>query len=141
MPQVVQGFAMAFFMIPLTGITLSAVPPEEVASAAGLQNFLRTMAIAISTSLVLTIWGDSQRVARSEIASKLQPDDVQRSLASAGFGIEQSRQMISNMVEQEAVTLAIDHIFLIAAFVLFFAAAVVWLSPRAKDAVDTSAAH
>jgi DHA2 family multidrug resistance protein len=132
LPQLLQGFGMAFFMIPLTNITLSSVPPEETASAAGLQNFVRTVALAIATSLVLTIWGNAQRVARSEIASKLQPDDVQRLLANSGMGVEQSRQMISNIVEQEAVAVAIDHTFLITAFVLFLAACVIWLSPKPK---------
>jgi DHA2 family multidrug resistance protein len=34
-----------------------------------------------------------------------------------------------------------NHIFLIAAAVLFFAAAVVWLAPKPQGKVDTSAAH
>ena len=140
-PQIFQGFAMGFFMIPLTTITLGSVLPEETASAAGLQNFLRTMAVAIATSLVLTIWGDAQRVSRSEIVSKLQPDDVQGTLANAGMSAEQSRQMISNVVEQESIMLAVNHAFLITAIVLFIAVAVIWLSPRPKSNVDTSAAH
>ncbi|HEX7822117.1 MAG TPA: DHA2 family efflux MFS transporter permease subunit [Sphingobium sp.] len=141
MPQVLQGFAMAFFMIPLTSITLTAVEPHETASAAGLQNFLRTMAVAISTSVILTVWGDSQRVARNEIVSKLQPDDVQHALSNAGVPLEQGRQMISGIVDQEAIAMAIDHSFLLTAIVLFFAAAVIWLSPRPKGQVDMSAVH
>ncbi|MBB5685441.1 DHA2 family efflux MFS transporter permease subunit [Sphingobium boeckii] len=140
-PQIVQGFAMGFFMIPLTSITLGAVRPEETASAAGLQNFLRTMAIAVSTSLALSVWGDAQRVSRNELAAKLQPDDVQRTLTNAGMSMDQSRQVISNLVEQEAIMLAVNHTFLIAALVLFVAAAIVWLSPRARPNVDISAAH
>ncbi|MDI1295597.1 MAG: DHA2 family efflux MFS transporter permease subunit, partial [bacterium] len=88
-PQFIQGFAMPFFMIPLTTLTLGSVRPDETASAAGLQNFLRTMAIAIATSLVLTGWGDAQRVSRNELASVLQPGDTQASLANAGFSAEQ----------------------------------------------------
>lgn len=141
LPQFIQGFAMPFFMIPLTTLTLGSVNPDETASAAGLQNFLRTMAIAISTSLVLTIWGDSQRVSRNELASVLQPADTQAALANAGFPMEQARQVISNLVEQEAVAVAVDHVFLLSAIVLFFAAALVWLAPKPVGKVDTSAAH
>jgi DHA2 family multidrug resistance protein len=132
MPQILQGFGMSFFIIPLTSVTLSAVRPDEVASAAGLQNFLRTMAIAVSTSLALTVWEDSQRVSRSELVSKIQPDDALRSLSSAGMSFEQARQAISNTVEEQAVMLAVDHTFWITACVLFFAAALVWVSPRPK---------
>lgn len=140
-PQIIQGFALPFFMIPLTTITLAAVPPEETASAAGLQNFLRTMAVAISTSLVLTIWGDAQRVARTDIVSRLQPDDAQGKLTGMGLSADQSRAMISNIVDQESIVMAINHTFWIAAFVLFCAAALIWLTPKVRAPVDTSAAH
>jgi len=38
MPQILQGLAMPFFMVPLTQASLSSVEPHETASAAGLQN-------------------------------------------------------------------------------------------------------
>lgn len=140
-PQFVQGFALPFFFIPLTTLSLGSVLPHETASAAGLQNFLRTMAVAIATSLVLTQWGDAQRVSRSEIAGSIQPDETQSILSSMGMNPDQVRQTISNLVEQEAIVIAIDHVFFLSAIVLFFAAAIVWLAPKPTGPVDTSAAH
>ncbi len=140
-PQFIQGFAMPFFMIPLTTLTLGSVLPSETASAAGLQNFLRTMAIAIATSLTLTGWSDAQRVSRNDLAEVLQPADAQAALQGAGFSTEQIRQTISNMVEQEAIVIAVDHIFFISAVVMFIGALLVWLAPRPSGPVDTSAAH
>ncbi|MDR2856285.1 MAG: DHA2 family efflux MFS transporter permease subunit [Novosphingobium sp.] len=130
LPQILQGFAMSFFIIPLTSVSLSMVKPEEVPSAAGLQNFLRTMAIAVSTSLVLTLWDNAQRVSRSELVSSLRPDETMHKLSNAGMTFEQGRQTISGIVEQEAIMLAVDYTFWVTACVLFLAAAVVWLSPR-----------
>ncbi len=141
MPQVVQGFAMPFFMIPLTTLTLSSVLPSETASAAGMQNFLRTMATAISTSIALTAWGDGQRVSHSEMAAVLQPDGVQAQLGANGFSLEQTRQIINNIVDQEATVIAMNHVFFIAAILLFVAAMLVWLAPKPTGKVDTSAAH
>ncbi|MCP1468424.1 DHA2 family multidrug resistance protein [Sphingobium sp. OAS761] len=141
LPQFIQGFAMPFFIIPLTTLTLGSVLPSETASAAGLQNFLRTMAIAIATSLVLTGWGDAQRVARNEIVGALQPDDAQRTLQSMGMGAGQVRQVISNIVEGESTAVAVDYVFFISAIVMFVAAMLVWLAPRPRADVDTSAAH
>ncbi len=141
MPQILQGFAMSFFMIPLTAVTLTSVLPHETASAAGLQNFLRTMAIAVATSLVLTVWGDSQRVAQNELASTIQPADAQATLAQAGLPAEQARQVIGSIVENQAVMMAINHTFWITAVVLFIAAAVVWIAPRPKQPTDLPAAH
>lgn len=132
MPQFIQGFGMSFIMIPLTGLTLSAVEPHETASAAGLQNFLRTFAIAISTSLVLTSWGDSQRVSHNELAGALQPDDVQARLDTLGMSAEQSRQMIGNLVDQQATIVALDHTFQLCAVVLAIVFAIIWMSPKPK---------
>ena len=140
-PQFVQGFALPFFFIPLTTLTLGSVLPSETASAAGLQNFVRTMATAIATSLVLTEWGDSQRVSRNEMAAVLQPEQTQSLLSGIGLSPEQARQMISNLVEQEAVVIAVDHVFFLSAIILFAAAVIVWIAPRPRANVDTSAAH
>ncbi|BAV64852.1 DHA2 family efflux MFS transporter permease subunit [Sphingobium cloacae] len=140
-PQIFQGFAMPFFMIPLTTLTLSAVRPSETASAAGMQNFLRTMAIAISTSVVLTAWGDGQRVSRNEMASVLQAGDTQAQLSASGMSAEQIRQFISSIVDREATVIAMDYVFFISMILLFVAAAMVWLAPKPTGKVDTSAAH
>jgi DHA2 family multidrug resistance protein len=99
------------------------------------------MATAIATSLVLTSWGDAQRVSRNELAGALQPDATQSLLSSIGLGTEQARQLISNLVEQEAIVIAVDHVFFISGIVLFVAAAIVWIAPRPTGPVDTSAAH
>ncbi|NML09697.1 DHA2 family efflux MFS transporter permease subunit [Sphingobium sp. AR-3-1] len=140
-PQFVQGFALPFFFIPLTTLTLGSVLPSETASAAGLQNFVRTMATAIATSLVLTSWGDAQRVSRNDMAGVLQPEQTQSLLSSLGFSPEQARQTISNLVEQEAIVMAVDHIFFLSAMILFAAAVIVWIAPKPRSDVDTSAAH
>src|SRR3546814_10478507 len=92
LPQLVQGFGMPLFMIPLTTLTLGSVRPEETASAAGMQNFLRTLAIAISTSIVLTGWGDGQRVSRNEMVGTLHPAATLADLTSRGFTQEQDRK-------------------------------------------------
>ena len=140
MPQIVQGFAMPFFMIPLTTLTLGSVRPEEMASAAGMQSFLRTLAVAISTSIVLTGWGNGQRTARNEMVSALDPG-VGSQLAGSGLSPEQTPQMIANLVDQQAAILSMNHVFFVAALVLFLAGALVWFAPKPTGQVDMSAAH
>jgi MFS transporter, DHA2 family, multidrug resistance protein len=103
-----------------------------VATATGIQNFIRTLFVGISTATALTIWGNTQQEARSELASKLQPEGTMATLTDQGFTTEQARGMISDMVEREAVVMAVDYIFLLSAAVFFICATVVWLAPRPK---------
>jgi DHA2 family multidrug resistance protein len=128
-PMFMQGLGIPFMMIPLTSMALSSVEPKETASAAGLQNFVRTMSIAIATSVVLTIWGNAQTTMRSNLVSELQPGDIQAKLHGLGLNGPQSLAYLSQMVEKEAITLAVNHVFLIAAAVLFLSSAFVWITP------------
>ena len=131
-PQYIQGLGMAFFMMPLSMITINSVPPEEMATATGLQNFVRTLSIGIFTALALTIWGDSQQAARSEMVGNLQPGDAMRTMTEAGMTQQQAAGYISHLIDREAVTMAMDHLMLITAAIFFVSAAVIWLAPRPK---------
>jgi len=141
-PQLFQGFGMPFLMMPVTILALNSVLPSETASAAGMQSFLRTIAIAVSTSMVLTVWSDDQRVARNEIVSNLQPDQISGPLGNAGFSMEQIRQVTAQIVDSQAAAQAMNHVFGITAVLLFLTAIFVLLAPRPSSRpVDTSAAH
>ncbi|MFA7603145.1 MAG: DHA2 family efflux MFS transporter permease subunit [Novosphingobium sp.] len=129
-PQLIQGFGMSFFMLPLTTISLGSVLPEETASATGIQNFVRTLAIGVATALVLTLQGNVEQEAHTELAGKLQPDETLAKLTGAGFSEREATQVIANLVGREATTLAVDHIFLVTAAVFFLCALVVWFAPK-----------
>ena len=58
LPLMLMGLGLPFFFIPLTGLALASVETHEMASAAGLMNFLRTLSGAFATSLITTVWDD-----------------------------------------------------------------------------------
>ena len=135
LPQILQGFAVPFFFIPLSNMALASVLPQEMASAAGLMNFLRTMAGAIGASIAVTLWDDHSKVARSEMAGSLHVDEVQNILLQRGMSPESSLGYISSLVDKEASTLSANHVFLILALVFIFAALIIWLCPKPKNGV------
>jgi len=141
LPQMLQGIGMPFFFIPLTTIALGAVEPEETASAAGVMSFLRTLAGAVGTSVATTMFANSAVVSRSEIVASLHADATSRALQDSGFSLDQVRGVLSQVVDQESMALAANHIFLLSAIIFAFAAMVIWLSPRPLRAVEASAAH
>lgn len=130
LPQLIMGFGMPFFFVTATSMSLSAVPPKELASAAGLQNFLRIMAVAVSTSIVMTYWNDQARVYGSDLAGKLNPDTPDGMVA--GFPVEQSRALMAQLVDREALTIATDKVFLLAGLMMWLIAIFVWLAPKPK---------
>jgi DHA2 family multidrug resistance protein len=142
LPQLIQGAGMPFFFIPLTTIALGAVDEEETASAAGVMNFLRTMAGAVAVAISTTLWYDGAQEKRAALSGVLNgAQATMDSLIARGFTTDQARLMLSNLVDKESVALATGQTFMIAAFIFAAAASIIWFAPRPTRAVDTSAAH
>ena len=125
-----QGFGMPFFFISITAMVINSVDPKETASGAGLQAFLRTISVAVSTSLVLTYWSNQQRVVHNEIADRLNPTAAADALRGIGIGPEGISGYINALVDQQAITVALNNTSIVAAFCLFFSAVVLWIGPK-----------
>jgi DHA2 family multidrug resistance protein len=141
-PQLVQGAGMPFFFVPLTTLALGAVKEDEVASAAGVMNFLRTMSGAVGTAIVTTMWYDGAQSKRAQLSGVLNgASSTMQSLQAHGFTVEQSRQFLSNVVDGQSTALATGSVFVTAAITFAAAASIVWLAPRPKHAVAAGHAH
>lgn len=142
LPQLIQGAGMPFFFIPLTNLALGAVDEEETASAAGVMNFLRTMSGAIGTAVVTTMWYDGAQEKRAGLSGVMNgADATMQSLQHHGYSVEQSRQVISQMVDSQSTALATGSVFVTLAVVFAASAAIIWLAPRPKHAVAAGHAH
>lgn len=142
LPQLIQGAGMPFFFIPLNTLALGAVNEEETASAAGVMNFLRTMAGAVAVAISTTLWYDAAQYKRSELSGVFHgAQGAMDRLAARGFSSEQARMIVSQMVDKESVALATGQTFVMAAVIFAAAALIIWLAPRPTRAVNTSAAH
>ncbi|WP_404480456.1 DHA2 family efflux MFS transporter permease subunit [Novosphingobium sp. BL-52-GroH] len=141
-PQLIQGAGVSLFMVPLTTISLSAVRPEETASAAGIANFGRTLATAIATALVTTLWTDLSTADRAEMVGTLNGEHgVSTALQNSGLSASQASGMIEQLVAQQGLALGTIHIFQISAVALFIAACTIWLAPRPPRNAKPVAGH
>ena len=140
LPQAVMGLGMPFMFITTTTVALSSVPPQLAASAAGLQNFMRIIGMAASTSIAITYWDNQARAAGSDLAGKLNGGPTQTTLAQAGLNADQARVFIAQLVDKEALTLATDKVFMVAGLAMWAIALFVWLAPRPKS-LTASAGH
>lgn len=118
LPVIFQGMAMPLFFIPLSMMALSSVNKEDVATAAGLMNFIRTISAAISTSLVTTIWERFANVARSGIVSNLDNSE------------NIPLQYLEMMVDSQSIMLSTNKIFLIISLIFLSSIFIIWLAPK-----------
>jgi DHA2 family multidrug resistance protein len=141
MPQFLQGAGMPFFFIPITALALGAVDPKELESAAGLMSFVRTLSGAVGTALVATYWDDQTRIARNDLAGKLNSGDVTTTLQNQGFDLPSIRGIVDQLVNGEATAIATNHVFLMSAALFFVAAMLIWAAPKPARQIEPGAAH
>jgi DHA2 family multidrug resistance protein len=115
---------------------LGSVRPDQTASAAGLQNFSRTLAGAFATSLATTFWEHEARRTHADLAGL-----VHALPQGTGLTAEQGRLVLERLVQTESVTLATNIVFWGCGIVFACAAGLVWLAPRPRSGVDLGAAH
>ena len=126
LPQFLQGFGMPFFFVGTTTLALGSVLPQETASAAGIQNFMRTLSGAFATSISATLWDRETKYAHAELVGRVHPTAAMLQQGMVG------RMTLERMVTTEATTLATNTVFLGCAGILAFAACFIWLAPRPK---------
>lgn len=140
-PHLLQGMGMPFFFVGLTALALSSVPMKDQTSAAGLMSFLRTLSGAIGTAIATTAWDIESRISRSELVSSLNDTVGSMDLMQhAGLTLEQARAAIDRMVEAQAATIGVLHLFMASAVVFIIAAIAVWFAPLPKH-VSMGAVH
>jgi len=149
-PTIIQGAAMAMFFIPLTTLILAGIPPQRMAAAAGLSNFVRITAGAMGTSISTTIWENRATLhhahlveARAQLGDPLVSETVQQ-LGQLGLSNAQSAGFLNRLMDQQAFTRAADDIFLASAFGFLLLIGTIWLTRRPAPhagATDAGGAH
>lgn len=142
MQLLAMGAGLSLFFIPLLTVALGNVDDNEVASAAGLLNFTRTLSGAFATSLTVTKWEDGIKYSYAELAEKLDKmGDISRSMLEPGMTLETMRSYLAHLTESQAVMLATNNLLTVMAGIFVIGAIIIWLSPRPTKVVDTSAVH
>jgi DHA2 family multidrug resistance protein len=140
MPQVAQGLAMPFFFIPLMTLAMAALEPREIASGAGLLNFVRTTAGAFATSLTTTAWTNSATTNRSNMVGNLNnADGLMDKITQTGMSHGQALSMLDSVVQSQAVMVATNHIFLIISVLMTISVAAIWFTPKVTGPVAGAA--
>jgi len=140
LPIFVMGVGMPMYYVPITGLAMGSVEEHEMASAAGLMNFVRTIAGAFATSLVTTFWQDRRYIAHDQLSSIVDPTGqlgviVQSLPASAGqFG----RELLDYAVQGQSLMLATNGLMMVIGVIFFISAFAIALAPKAARTVDAA---
>jgi MFS transporter, DHA2 family, multidrug resistance protein len=142
-PLILMGLGLPFFFVPLTALALGSVEEHETASAAGLQNFLRTLSGAVATSIVNTSWENDTSVKHAELVGLVDRDGTTtNALIASGMSPDAANSTVDNLLQGQAVMLATNHLMSMVVIAFVAAALIIWLAPKPARAVDmTQAGH
>lgn len=141
-PLLAMGLGLPFFFVPVTSLALASVEEHEVAGAAGLMNFLRTLSGAVATSIVTTSWESKTQVMHAELAGVMdRTGEVTHTLAAGGMTPDQTLQALDNLAQSQSVMLATNEIMAFVSLAFFLSAMLIWAAPKPTRAVQLGAAH
>jgi MFS transporter, DHA2 family, multidrug resistance protein len=146
LPRLIQGIGLPMFFLPLNQIVLSGIGPRDLASAAGLSNFIRTISGSIATAVSVYLWNRRTDYHHVVLSEHIRPDSpawaaMQQQLAHHGITGSASLQYADQLISQQASTMGVNDVFyvLTAAFICLIP--VVWFARPPFGAPGASSAH
>jgi MFS transporter, DHA2 family, multidrug resistance protein len=152
-PQFIQGFSLAMLFIPLTTITMSGIPRENMGNATSLFNLLRNLGGGIGIAGVTTLVARYQQRETNILGANITPYDPEtRALLSRlQHGLFRGPDTVASahrsfgalfgMVERQATILAYVNIFQLLGIIFLLMTPLVLLMRKPKRAVANVSAH
>jgi DHA2 family multidrug resistance protein len=146
MPRFIMGFGIALFFLPLNQIIMSGLAPADIASAAGLSNFVRTFSGSVSTAVCVFMWNDRSERHYANLTEHITPDSNawtadQAQLEQSGIHGDTAMAATSQVLNTQALTMGANDIFLMLACLFLVLIPIVWFARPPFRAVGTGGGH
>ncbi len=125
-PRIVLGFGLAMIFVPLTTVTLSAIPRHEMGNATGVFNLLRNIGGSVGIAAASTLLSRLSQFYQTVLVPHITPynplfqlriNQLKQALIAKGMSSTQANQtaleIVYGMVRKQATTLAYNRIFFI----------------------------
>jgi DHA2 family multidrug resistance protein len=137
------GLAMPFSWMPLMVVALVGLPPDKLASAAGIFNFIRMLASSMGTAVGVTLWDQRSTFHHSRLVESLSADSPQYQQATDLLAQRLSDEQavmaaLDRAVTVQARTLGMDDIFYLSAAVLVPLLLLAWFLPASAATAEES---
>ncbi len=146
LPRLFQGIGVPLFFLPLNQIVMSGVGPAELASAAGLSNFIRTISGSMSTAVSVYLWNTRTDYHHAVLTEHIRPDSaawtsLHAQLAHHGISGSAAAAYTDRLVTQQAMTLGVNDVFYLLAVAFLLLIPFVWYARPPFGAPGTGGAH
>jgi DHA2 family multidrug resistance protein len=153
-PQFFQGLAMGLVFVPLTTVTMSLIPREEMGNATSLFNLMRNLGGSVGIAVIATMLSRSTQrqynvlgvhVSGYDMNVNTVLDRLQAMFVARGMDLVSASRAayaaLSGMVSQQAVMVAFVSLFRILALVFAIVIPLVFLMRKPKSGKPAAPAH
>lgn len=134
-PRLVFGIGMPLFFIPLIAMSISGLPPERIAGASGLFNFMRMLAGGFGASVSVAIWDQRQALHDARLSAVAGvhgtfTNEAFNRLGELGLGARASLADLAHVISQQSFMLATNDFFWLSGWVFLGLLGLVWFAGR-----------
>lgn len=126
-----MGLGIVCFFLPVVTISLSGLPPERVAAASGLGNFMRNLGISFGTAITTWLWASHANASHAILMENVHDYNpllrqyLER-LHELGMRDDVALAHLEQLITNQAYTIATDHILTISATVMIALVPLIW---------------
>lgn len=126
------GIGLGIFFIPLNTITLSDIPPEELAGASGLYNFTRNIGNSFGTSLAINYWNNRISMHHQDIVSAINVGNpnFQSYINHFSFPLHMKLEMINELITQQSALMGVNDIIIGSGIMILLLIPLIFLARR-----------
>ena len=153
-PQLIQGVGMSLLFVPLTTVTMNAIPRERMGNATSLFNLMRNIGGSIGIAMTGTMLARQQQTVTSVLGSNVTLYDpaaramlartraaMMASGADPVTATNRAYGAIFGMVQQQATMVSFVSLFRLLGFVFVILIPLVLLMKRPRRGAEPIAAH
>lgn len=139
LPRLPWGLGIACFFIPLISLSFTGLHGSQIASASGLFNFMRLLALSFGTSISVTLWDRRATLHDYHLSANLTPyspltQQAMNHAQALGMTPEQGMGALAHTVARQAFMLATNDLFWISGWVFVALIGVIWIARRPQRA-------
>jgi DHA2 family multidrug resistance protein len=146
LPRFFQGLGLAFFFLPLNQILLSGLRPDELATASGLSNFIRTMSGSFATAITVWVWNRRTEYHHAVLSEHVRDAAsgwlaYRAQLAALGIEGQNAFDHVDALITQQALTMGVNDVFFALGCLYFLLIPFIWLARPPFGARRGGGAH
>jgi DHA2 family multidrug resistance protein len=126
-----MGIGISCFFLPLVTISLSGLPPERIAAASGLTNFMRNLGASFGTAITTWLWTSNAAEYHARLVENIHPNnplanDYIDRLHRLGIPDNAALGYLDQMITTQSYTLATDQILTLSALLMLSLITLIW---------------